>query len=83
LLVKYIDKHPRLPYEVPMRNPHIGPTEAYHPDPDPSDPNPYPHRPEWINHLLALLIFFLYRHVPSFRRRRAARMRREALTGRR
>jgi hypothetical protein len=66
-----------------MQNPHNAPAEAYRPDPDRAGPDAYPRRPEWINHLLALLILFLIRHVPSFRQRRAARLRREALTGRR
>ena len=66
-----------------MQDPHIAPAESYDPDPDRAGSNPYARRPEWINHLLALLIMFLIRHSPSFRRRRAARLRREALTGRR
>jgi hypothetical protein len=66
-----------------MHDARNAPTQAYHPDPDRAAPDAYPRRPEWINHLLALLIFFLIRHVPSFRQRRAARLRREALIGRR
>jgi hypothetical protein len=66
-----------------MRDPHIDPAEPYNPDSDRDDPNPYPNRPQWINHLLTGLIYFLVCNVPSYRRRREARLRREAFTGRR
>jgi hypothetical protein len=58
-----------------MSAPHTAPAEAYAPDADRAGPDSSAEVPEWLVHLLALLILFLLTHMPAVRRRHNARLR--------
>jgi len=49
------------------------PAEAYAPDADRAGPDAFAHPPEWLVHILAMLILFLLQHTQAMRLRRFRR----------